>query len=375
MQSRFGGGARFLGNFGQGGDRSDEMTNAVALACASAAEFVVIAAGINDINAYAATGATVISRVQTHVNTITAAGKKCVIVGITPLGSVNATIGKNTETLAANSGLAALANGSTVFFANPHPDLVDTGATQFTTGQAWSWVTYDGIHWGGRAANIVAGKIYDTINSKVTVSNCLPTSIGNLPAIPEYTAVSEWGAWSATGGGFNGTGSSGTVPPKTQVFGSGTTTIVNSLVDRGSAPLGWYHQQVITPGGADTVTNYYLTNSGTSLATLGLTSADTVMFALEYSISGAVAGNIAMVNLRLFSTSSGSFGHASAGDAVALSSSAFRDAALTDTVLLTGELKLNASFTNLLATLEVRFTGAGSPVTLSIGRVALFKKN
>lgn len=377
LQSLFGGGARSLGNYGQGGDLASDMGQAVTLACATAAEFVVIAAGINDINSGGASGATVVSRITTHVNTVIAAGKKCVLLSVTPLGSAYATTGKNTATLDANTGLAALANGTTIFYANAHQDLVDTGATQFTDGRAWSWATSDGVHWGERASRLVAQRIYAAISSKVTVSNCLPTASGNMPTIPGYVAIKEYGNWNATGGGFNGTGSSGTVATKFQIFSSNArTTSVNTLVDRGSSALGYYQEQVITPGGAnDIVTDYFLTNSGASLASLGLTTSDTVMFAVEYSMTGALAANLIGLNAIIQSNSSGAFGLASCGDSVALSASTYRSDSVTNSILLTGELALNASVTTLSGLLALRFGAAGSAMTLDVGRVVLFKKS
>lgn len=377
LQSLFTGGARMLGNFGQGGDRADEMAGAVASACATAAEFVILAAGINDINTGGASGATVISRISTHVDTIIAAGKKCVLVGVTPLGSAFASIGKNTATLDANTGLSALANGTTIFFADPHPDLVDTGATQFTTGAAWSWVATDGVHWGERTAKIVAQKIYDAIAAKVTVVNCLPTSVGNLPTIPGYTAIFERGAWDATVGGSNGVGSSGNITPKMSVASSNAaTTIVNSLVDRGSSALGYYQNQVITPGGAGhDVSTFFYGNSGIAIGSLGLTTSDTVILVAEYCIEGATASNVTKINLQIQSNSSGGFGLASCGDYGALSNGNFRNDSLTDIILMTGPLKLNASITTLLSKVDCRVGGAGAAFTQKIGRVVLYKKN
>jgi len=375
LQSLMGGGGRLAGNFGQGGDRADEMAASVTLACATAAEFVIICAGINDINSGGASGATVISRVTTHVNTITAAGKKCVILSITPLGSAFATAGKNTATLDANAGFAALHNGSTVFYVDAHQDLVDTGATQFTDGRAWSWATSDGVHWGERAAKLIAGRIYTAISSKITTVNCLPTSSGNLPTIPGYTAIREYGEWDSTGGGTQGTASTGILATKqTALSSNALTTIVNSLVDRG-AGLGYYNHQVITPNGAHTVTNYWMTNSGVTIGSLGLTTSDTVIFALEVSVTGAIAANMSMLSLVIQTNSSGAFGVASCGDFIALANSTYRNDDLTDVILMTGPLQLNASVTTLLSKLETRYTGTGTAHTLRQGRVVLFKKD
>jgi lysophospholipase L1-like esterase len=377
LQSAMGGGGRVLGNFGQGGDQADAMAAAVTQACATDAEFVILCAGINDINSGGASGATAISRVTTHVNTITGAGKKCILISIPPLGSAYATVGKNTATLDANAGLAALHNGNSVIYVDIHQHLVDTGATRFTDGRAWSWATSDGVHWGERASKIVgADGIYPAISSKITTVNCLPTSSGNMPTIPGFTAIREYTEWDSTGGGTQGTGSTGTLATKqTALSSNAATTIVNSLVDRGSASLGYYNHQVITPGGAHIVSNYWMTNSGVTIGSLGLTTSDTVMMAIELSVTGAIAANLSKLNFQIQTNSSGAFGIASCGDFVALANSTYRNDSLTDVILMTGELKLNASVTHLLSILETRYTGAGSAHTLRVGRVVLFKKN
>lgn len=52
-----------------------------------------------------------------------------------------------------------------------------------------------------------------------------------------------------------------------------------------------------------------------------------------------------------------------------------RNDAVTNGILMTGELQLNASVTTLLSKLELRFSAAGSNVLLDIGRVVLYKKS
>lgn len=375
LHSLLGGGSRWAGNYGQGGDMANAMSAAVTLINASSANIVFVCAGINDINSGGASGATVISRVTTLVNSLVAAGKIVVLISITPLGSAYATSGKNTATLDANAGFAAMHNGSTIFYVDAHQDLVDTGATQFTDGRAWTWATSDGVHWGERAAKLVAARIYAAISSLVVVSNCLPTSSTNMPTIPGFIAIKNYGEWDATGGGTQGTGSSGTLATQqTALSSNARTTIVNSLVDRGSSALGYWNHQVITPGGADIVSNYWMTNSGVTIGSLGLTTSDTVKFAVELSATDVIASNMSMLNLVIQTNSSGAYGLASCGDAVALASSAYRNDALDSVIFMTGDLQLNASVTHLLSRLETRYTGAGSAHTLRQGRVALYKK-
>lgn len=376
LQSDMGGGGQLVGNFAQGGDQNNAMTEAIAQACASDADIVIYVPDVNDVNAGGQDGPTTLARITANVNTLLAANKKVALVSITPLGAAVATTGKNTATLYANAGMAALANGTTVVYADVHQDLVDTGATQFTDGRAWTWVTSDNVHIGGRAAKLGGGRLYAAIDPWITTVNCLPTASGNLPTIPGYTAIYERGPWSNVGGGTQGTGSTGTLQPKQTCLSSNSrTTIVNSLVDRGNAALGYYQHQVITPGGADIVTNYWHTNSGVTIGSLGLTTSDTVLFVAEISVTGSIAANMSMMNLVIQSNSSGAFGLASCGDAIALASSAYRSDDLTDVILMTGPLQLNASVTHLLTKLETRYTAAGTAHTMREARVALYKKN
>jgi len=376
LQSKFNGGLGFLGNYGQGGDRADEMTAAMTAACATDAEFIVLCAGINDINSGAATGATVITRVQALVDIATGAGKKVVLISVTPLGSAFASSGKNTATLAANAGFASMAaaNPTSVFYADAHQDLVDTGATQFTTGQAWSWATIDGVHWGMRAAELIAARVQSAITAAITAESLLPTESGQLPNVAGWTAVKQYGAWTDAGGGFNGTGSSGTVQPQLQVIsGNAATTVVNSLIDRG-AGLGYWQQHVITPGGTNhQVTDYFQTNAGETLASLGLTTSDTVMLAVEFEASGLIASGSLGLQLDCNSNSTGAFGYGRCGSYAGAST---WNADAPSGLLVTGEFKLNASVTHIQSQLGMRVAAADvDTFTVKIGRVILYKKN
>lgn len=376
LQSKFNGGLGFLGNYGQGGDRADEMTAAMTAACATEAEFIVLCAGINDINSASATGATVITRVQALVDIAIGAGKKVVIISITPLGSAFASTGKNTATLTANSGFAAMAvaNPTSVFYADAHQDLVDTGATQFTTGQAWSWATIDGVHWGMRAAELIAVRVQAAITAAITAESLLPTASGQLPNVAGWTAVKQYGAWTGAGGGFNGTGSSGTVQPQLQVFSSNAaTTIVNSLVARGGG-LGYWQQQVITPGGTNhIITDYIQTNAGETLASLGLTSADTVMTVIEFEAENVIASGLLGFQLDCNSNSTGLYGYGRVGTPASATTWSKDD---PSGLLVTGEFKLNGSVTHIQQQLQMRVAAASAnTATVRLGRTLLYKKN
>lgn len=373
-QSAVGGGARNLGNFGQGGDRADQMAPAVVKALATGARIIEYEGGANDING-GADGPTTLARNIARINEIVDGGAIALVSSIAPFGAANATVDKNTAILHVNAGMAALDDDTNILYVDTHSLLVDP-ATQGTTGAAFSWATKDGLHPGQRASKIKGEAKAARLAGKIVVSNCLPTGSGNMPTIPGFTAIRNLGPWAATGGGFNGTGSSGTVPPNAQVFSSNAaTTVVNSLVDRGSAALGYHHQQVITPNGAHTVTNHWLTNSGNTLAALGLAVGDTIMFAVEIGHSGAVAANLIALNIKVQSNSSGSFGLGSCGDFISAANSTYRNDEMADAIFLTGEFKITTGTTHILAFLEAKFGAAGSALTLLNGKVVLFKKN
>lgn len=371
LQSMMKGGGRLRGNFGQGGDRLDEMASAVALACATDAEIVVLEGGINDINGGAASGATVISRMQTHVDTVLAAGKKALLVGITPLGAAFNSSAKNTEILAANAGYAAMAaaNPSNVWFASAHADLTDGT----NNNQAYSWATYDGIHWGQRASRLVAQRIYETIQSKIVTQSILPTSSSNLPAVLGYTAIKQYGNWSGSGVASTAQGCTGTrtanIIPFSSVAGSNTAC---SLEDRGDG-TGYWQRMVVTPSGTNhSVTAYLAAVSGETLASLGLVAGDEVYLAVEVKVQNANASGLLGIWSDIRSNSSGAQGIAYCGQydaAAATGNDAIED------VLITGPLKINASFTHAAGTIGTRFAAASAnQCTIDIGRVTLFRK-
>lgn len=374
FQSAVGGGVRNLGNFGQGGDLSNQMGTAVTKALATGANYVWFEAGTNDLNG-GADGPTTLARNITHINAIVAGGAKALVFSIAPFGTANATTGKNTAILYVNAGMAALDNNDTIIYVDTHSLLVDP-ATQATTGAAFSWATKDGLHPGQRASKIKGEAAAARLAGKITVMNCLPTSSSNMPTIPGFTAIRNLGAWTSATGGFNGTGSTGQVPPNAQVFCTSGTTAANTLVDRGSSALGYHHRQTIRPGGAHTVTTHFLTNGGTTLAALGLAVGDTVMFAVEISCSNAIATNVIALNAKIQSNASGSLGIASCGDYTSAANSTYRNDTMTDAIFLTGEYKITATTTHVLAFLEAKFSApAGTDFILDISRVTVLKKN
>ena len=376
LDSEFDGGLAFVANYGQGGDRLDEMGSAVTAACASVADFVILAGGINDINSYGASGATVTARAQAHVDTILAAGKKCVLVGITPLGSASATAPKTTATVDANSGFAAIAaaNSGRVFFANPYPDLVDPGSG---VGAAYSWVTYDGIHWGSRTGRIVGQKIAAAIASAVTTSSMMPNSSSNLPSLGDFTAIKQYGAWDATGGGYAGTGfapagANANVTPRLQVFSSNAaTTYVPSLVDRGDGN-GYWQRLSVTPGGAHRIDVYMQSNAGETLASLGVATGDRIRFAMEVKITNGAASNCWNAGCYSQSQASGLYGSVSVDAGTSADASRVIDT--YEAVFVTGPLVVSSSFTHLQTVLYINFSAASaSACQVDIGRLVMFK--
>lgn len=370
LQSRMSGGGRLLGNYGQGGDRLDEMVGATAKAAASSADIIIINGGINDLNA-SATAATIISRMQTAVNTLLAANKRVCIVGVTPLGSAwPATEAKKLTTIAANAGFQAIAaaNSANVVYADAYTPLADPayqGAG--LDGRCYSWAVYDGIHWTAKAADLVGAAVWSAAQSMVTVSSMLPSTSSELPAIAGYTAVKQYGPWTNTGGGYNNTGSSGTVQPRLQVF-PGPNTVVNSLVDRGAN--GYWQRQVITPGGSGGFNNYIQSNSGESLTSLGLTTSDEVLVVAEVNVANAEASGLRGVTLHINAQNEAQ-GRAQGGGDTAGSGWTDNFSA----VLVAGPLKLTASTTTLYLRHSMTFAGASAnQCTADLGRITLYKK-
>lgn len=371
LQSMAGGSLLYRGNFGQGGDRVDQMGAAVAAACATDADIIIICGGTNDINTFAATGQQVIDRMQVHVSTIRAAGKKCLIDSIPPLGVSLATSTKKAAIEAANAGFAAMAaaDPTGVFYANAYTDEVDSASA---AGAAQTWVTYDNIHRGSRAARLMAAKEWQAIQNVVQETSILPTSAVHTPTYDGYTAIKQYGAWDTASGGAAGTGASGSITPRLAVVCTSGTTAVASLVDRG-AGLGYWQRLVITPGGVNhNVTISLQSTNGETLASLGLVTGDEVYLAAELAVSGGAAGNFVGINMLMRSQSSGTFGTAECGnyDANVLRSlDSFSD------IFITGKFKINSSITTLVQSIGLRASAASaSPITLDVGRVVLYKK-
>lgn len=376
LQGIFKGGLRFTANYGQGGDQLSNMGPAVTSAATSSADIVILSGGINDINGYAATAATVISRMQGHVDTLISAGKKVVILGITPLGLAFNNATKGQAIVDSNTGYAAIAasNPNNIKFANPHASLTD-GANNY---QAYSWATTDGIHWGQRAAEIVAQALSSSMSSLVDASNVLPTAAANFPVFDGFTCIKQYGPWDATGGGFAGTGYAPTgansgVAPRLQIFSSNAaTTYVPSLADRGDG-TGYWQQAVVTAGGSSHDLTFYLASaSGESLATLGVVSGDELFTAAEVQVTGGNAGNLLSMTAVVQSQSSGAYG---IGDDSSGNASVVTNPDNFTTMLCTGRLKVTSSWTTVSQVIRVRVSAASAaPFTLRIGRIALYRK-
>lgn len=370
LQSKMTGGGRLIGNYGQGGDRLDEMTGAIAKVAASTADMVIINGGINDLN-QSATAATIIARMQTHVNTLIAAGKKVCIIGITPLGSAwPATDAKKQTTIAANAGFAAIAaaDPTRITYADSYTPLADPAYQGGgLDGRSYSWAVYDGIHWTQKAARLVAGAVHTAITNMITVGNVLPTTSVQLPVVAGYTAIKQYGPWTNTGGGFNNTGSTGTVQPRLQVF-PGPNTTVNSLVDRGAD--GYWQRLSVTPGGSGGFNIYIQTNAGETLASLGLTTSDEVIAVAEVAMSNGDLSGFREIVLHLNAENEVQGRSSTGGSTTSGWTDSFQD------VLVAGPLKLTPSTTKVYMRVGMSFAGASANVcTVDIGRIVLYKKN
>lgn len=363
------GGARNRGNFGQGADRLDQMSDATTKACQTDADVINLEGGINDINGGGADGPTVIARMQALVNIVKAAGKKYHIIGITPLGSLFNSEAKNTAIQAANAGYAAIAASDPGIgvFSSAYNDLTD--GTLF--GQAYSWVTSDSVHWGERAAYWVGYRKYLAEQSRITLGNLLPTTSTDTPTLNGYTLIKQYGAWSATGGGFAGTGVTGTVAPNLQIFSSATLPAVASLVDRGGTD-GFFQQLVSTPSAASQQILVYLgPNGGQTLAALGLAVGDTVKLVAEVVVSNGLTSSLVGVTLTSQSQSSGTLGKTI--DGVFLGQAGAADNYTR--ICVAEEWIIGSSVTSIINLLAMRFgTTLGNACTVSIGKAALYKK-
>lgn len=366
------GGLKFLGAYGQGGDMAENMSGATTQALALNPDAIILGAGINNVFAGSQSAATAWANIQARIDQINAGGKVAVCVSITPPTTAYASwsAAKMTAAQTVNASIQAYcaASPSNRIYVDAWTPLYDSGSNG-----AYSWATYDTLHWTTAAAKLVGEAVASAIAANTSAAPALlPVSASDTGTVNGAARFILRGPWVNTGGGLLGGGMTGSAPAGTAWTRTSTGTGVCSIVDPGDGK-GFQAQCVFTPGAANEDLAYWpWTNSAPTLATLGLTSSDTIALAVEVEWSGAQSANLGRIELFIASQTSGLFGIASDGND--LESSAVRYPDSGTKVFYTGPVKLNASWTNVTAKVELRFVAASaSALTLKVRCVCLFK--
>ena len=366
------GGLKFIAAFGQGGDMAENMSGAVTQALALNPDAIILGAGINNVFAGSQSAATAWANIQARIDQINAGGKVAVCVSITPpaTGYASWSAAKMTAAQTVNASMQAYcaASPSNRIYVDAWTPLYDSGSNG-----AYSWATYDTLHWTTAAAKLVGEAVATAIAANTaTAPTLLPVSSSDTGTVNGATRFILRGPWVTTGGGALGAGMTGSAPVGTAWTRTGTGSGVCSIVDPGDSK-GIQAQCVFTPAAANDEAVYYpWTNSPPTLATLGLTSADTIAVAIEVEWSGAQAANLARIDLAVQSQTSGLYGIATDGGDIESVAARYPDSG--SKVFYTGPVKLNASWTNVNTLLAARFIGSSaSALTLKVRRVCLFK--
>ena len=282
VNSRFKGGLRFQGTFGQGGILASAAQDEAIKGAQAATNYVLMILGINDAKTSGQTSASVAASVNARIDDITSRGKKVLVVSVPPMGTayvgsptgstVNALVGSPSTTNSANNLVQAHCDGVNAIFLNLFDLMLDVSGTSNggTGGLAYSYsVISDGLHWTAWTWNQLAGLIYTAINANVTTHDILPRSSGSSSVVPFATMARDRSIWSVVGSnaGTLFTGASGILPSGWGGQRSqGSGTVIYSSTDPGDGK-GINVTATISSGGTtDVFITYPDNNTGATIA-------------------------------------------------------------------------------------------------------------
>lgn len=368
------GGGRYLGNFGQGGLAAGSMGVAMTQALLLNPDIVIVAAGINDVYAFSESVATATAAITALVDQVTAAGKRALVLAITPTSQSYTfwTLAKNQNALDTNTNMAAYcaASPSNRLFVDINTPLYDS-----TNHCAFSWVTFDTLHWTTRAATLIGQTIFNATASWFTwPTNLLPSASGDTGTVSGWQKFNNLGPWVNTAGGAVGTGMSpaASAPVGANWFRSlGTGAGVCSIVTPGDG-IGFWAQCVYTPAGTNEAIQYYPLGNGThTLAALGLSVGDTVGLACELNVSGAQGANYDGFNLQVQKNGGNVLCACGVSNLESVGSTNSPDS--FDVNLFAGPALITSDVTALQFILQENFSASGTGCITQIRRMALYK--
>lgn len=316
LQSLAKGGLRFRGNWGQGGDTSAQMTDAISKACAASANFVQLMDGTNDAKSNGATAASVWAARKNNIDQITGAGKIAIVCGITPVGTGITSNGGyaaiNALIQTANASAASYCQGSNnKYYVDTFSQAYDT-----TTNAAYTWATGDGLHPNERNAKLMADAVWAVLSPLIVTHDLLLTSYNGTSVVPYATHLRTMGPWTAapgyatvTNSGFlaGGSGTRPTAPTSwTAGHSNGGALAVCSVVDPGDGKGQQFQTAFTNVASSDIGSIYPDGSTGPNLTTLGLVAGDRFIVAADVTWTGFTAANAGTITLATSSTFNGS---------------------------------------------------------------------
>lgn len=400
--SKFNGGLEFIGQLGHGGLLAP-LTSQITYAATVGADLFTYMGGTNNAKAGGATAAGVFAAIKTDLDQIRALngglGVPTLVQAIPPLGNgaIASWASANINIIGdPNSPALGFTGGTNTTSANyllkqeclAHPTVflfVDTftpmcDASVPSAPQLYSTMTSDLTHPLTNAMMLAGAAGYAAASPYITAPIIVArasTDVGTT--VNGHPRVAARGPWVSTTGGNFTTGGSGTLPPGWTAgrFGTTTGTIVCSIVDPGDG-FGLQVQGVVTSAAAgDGGIIYPYGSSGSSLATMGITSATDnaeYCFAAEVSWSGGNAYGLSLLQLQALSNSSGTYAQASVGENnTAENAGVWPDSGTM--IFRTGWIQAsNSLLTSVALTLNINsLTNVGS-MTVKIRQVTVLKR-
>lgn len=329
--------------------------------------FTTVMSGINDVGTL--TAAQIFSNLQTCYSAARAAGITAIAMTILPLevGHPAYSVANNQKIVDVNYRITqeCLRNPGMICV-NSYAAVVDPLSS---TGQPRAgYLAIDHIHPSARGAYAIAQSFYKSVQYRIPAGNTLPSSASdNRIANPANANLWAYLPATATGGTLAGS-ATGTVPAGFKVQSvSGTPTVTASAVMRSVASdgddLGYNCRMVVTPTAA---------NDSASIAPSGSGWAATVATGKAYyleaaiNVTGVAGSNLSQIYATVTMVVDGvnyplyvlqpTGGAYPAGD--------FQGVIQSVPFFLSG-----TTATNIVVNLVAKFSGAGTPITIDLGRV------
>lgn len=369
LQMRLGGRLNLISNEGINAQDTGQILARVPEVVALNPKRCIVLAGYNDLIRGFAPSQTLSNLTQIAV-LLSNAGIACDMMTTLPIGAGASTFNTTNvqHLLTVNRGLRALAAANTIpglVVHDVHDALVDRNNTT-NVGAARANVLADDIHPSWRGAKIIGEVLADGIGPFLLPFNRLPSSYADvtLSGLGGYNVVKA-GPYTTSGGTTNAPVTGTTAQHLTTQASAGANgSAVASVITAADGSLR--QRLVITPGSSGVESWTVRTNDGAAVAAL-LAAGERRRLVAHLKITGIAAG-------APFQDFSFNFNFTVDGVtyyhyATLNTNSGFIDSDV-DGVIVSDVVEIPAgAITNCGWRLDVRTTGAGSALTVEIGRV------